>query len=111
MRNRKEGAMGTCAIGGDCRQFDSTKSSERQFVGVSKCSCLQVFPRSPNGQRIICVWRSLSRVRPSTSLENIAIFCVGMVFGGCRLDLKQANACLSELDFRSAGATWPAGLV
>jgi len=27
------------------------------------------------------------------------------------LDLKQANACLSELDFRSAAATRPAGLV
>ena len=31
--------------------------------------------------------------------------------GSPSLVLKQANACLSELDFRSAAATMPAGLV
>jgi|GEM_PF-3765344 len=43
--------------------------------------------------------------------ERIVIDLDHLVVVNALLFLKQANACLSELDFRSAAATVPAGLV
>jgi len=46
--------LGTRAIGGDSRQFDTIKSSETQFVRVPECLSPSVSPSRR------CVWKRLS---------------------------------------------------
>jgi hypothetical protein len=52
------------------------------------------------------------RLRTETSqVHQVLCEVLGQAYWGLVLGLKQAIACLSESDFRSAAATEPAGLV